>query len=85
MRGCLFFCDPGPCPVDGAPHTTCTAPTGSVVLGPLTGTRIGPIVVEVRRPSVLDAPRNPVAETAPFTTREYQRAVHGPSIGRKRR
>ena len=24
--------DPGPCPVDGAPHTTCTAPSGPIVI-----------------------------------------------------
>jgi hypothetical protein len=35
----LFFRrDPGPCPVDDAPHTICCAPTsdGAIVAGPIT-------------------------------------------------
>ena len=34
----LFKRDPGPCPVDDSPHTTCCAPAsgGAIVAGPIT-------------------------------------------------
>ena len=31
----LWLGDPGPCPVCGAPHTTCTAYTGPIVVAQL--------------------------------------------------
>lgn len=73
------FGDPGPCPVDDAPHTTCTSP-GYAGEG---------VLVTVRRPLVLDCVRatpTPTPEPpAPvtFSTGEYRRELHGPA--RKRR
>lgn len=71
------FGDPGPCPVDDAPHTTCTSP-GYVGEG---------VIVAVRRPLVLDCVRTaPTPEPPPpvtFSTKTYRRAQHGPGRRRK--
>jgi hypothetical protein len=67
---CLFTKhDPGPCPVDDAPYTTCTSPD----YDPLRYPAGGPITVRVERPQVLEPPA-PVT----LTTGTYRRAVHGP-------
>lgn len=70
--------DPGPCPVDDAPHTTCVAPA------PVT-TLLQPsqqVTVAVQRPGWMrEAPPPDRTVTAPFTTATYKRSLHG----RKRR
>jgi hypothetical protein len=62
--------DPPPCPVDGAPHTTCTSPDYAG----------GVLTVAVRTPRTLAATRQrsepppPVATVSPpFTTATYRR------------
>jgi hypothetical protein len=57
---------PGPCPVDDAPHTTCTSPDYDP-----TRDR-GVVVVSVRRPRVLDLMVPPVAETTSVTVQTSQ-------------
>jgi hypothetical protein len=73
--------DPGPCPVDDMPHTTCT----SADAGP-------PVVVQLpNRDGVVEAlvgpapvapaaaaPGEPYAVGEPFTTATYRRARHAP-------
>ena len=71
--------DPGPCPVDDAPHTTCTSPD-------YPGTRTL-VTIAVRRPRSLPPPV-PVVEDTPivpvvFTSAEYARAVHRRPKGKK--
>jgi hypothetical protein len=64
-------CDPGPCPVDDAPHTTCTAPGTPLALVQLPA-RNQPRTP--RTPIVL--PETPPAATAStFTTGTYRRVV----------
>jgi hypothetical protein len=62
--------DPGPCPVDDAPHTTCTSPDYH-------GTPT--VTITVRRPRSLP-PVLPVVEETPiapvtFTSGEYRRGM----------
>jgi hypothetical protein len=69
----LFHHDPGPCPVDDCPHTTCTSPDYDP-----TGTRV---VVQrpLRARDQGRAPRvfgDPTPTKTSFTTATYQRAVH---------
>jgi hypothetical protein len=73
------FHDPGPCPVDDAPHTTCVAPAAVVKTGLGSGTQA--ITVPLARPGWL---RAPVAAAAPvehtvteFSTSTYKRSEHG--------
>ena len=66
--------DPGRCPVDDCPHTTCVAPltTDQTVTTPLA------------RPGWL--PARPVEpETVTFTTTSYKRREHGPGRPRTKR
>lgn len=51
--------DPGPCPVDDAPHTTCTSP--DYVTSPV-GTPPQRATAAARRPLVLDPPPVPVPD-----------------------
>ena len=71
--------DPGPCPVDDAPHTTCTSPDY------VPGTPL--VTITIRRPRSLPPPVPVVVDTpvAPvtFTSAEYARAVHRPKKGKK--
>ena len=67
---------PRRCPVDDAPHTTCTSPDYDTTQYPA-GTLV---VVAVRRPGVLDAmaddaPMAPAVDavSAPVTTAAYRR------------
>lgn len=59
--------DPGPCPVDDAPHTTCTSPDYH-------GGGRGSVTAACQRPRVLDIAQTP---PVPFTTKTYRREVHG--------
>jgi hypothetical protein len=68
MRGCSFLHDPGPCPVDDAPHHTCTAASTSS------------LVVPLRRPRVLDTPPAAQRVVVEFTTASYRRTVHGKAL-----
>jgi hypothetical protein len=61
--------DPGPCPVDDAPHTTCTAPDAPIVVELLPAT-----ADNRRRAAQLKAEQ--IQETLPpgqFTTGTYRR------------
>ena len=81
-----FGDDPGPCPVDDAPHTTCVSPDYALTV-PLTGNRsVAPTVVAVQRPLVLDqAVIPPVQSTVEsFTTKTYRRRTAAPPTGRYR-
>jgi hypothetical protein len=60
MSGCLgwmgaFKVDPGPCPVDDAPHTTCTSPDYTAAV-PFGASRTQSVTTTVRRPFGLDPP-----------------------------
>lgn len=66
---------PGPCPVDDAPHTTCTSadytPTTQIV------------TTTLRRPRTLPPPVNPPpAAPVAFTSGTYARKLHGPRDAR---
>jgi len=66
--------DPGPCPVDDMPHTTCTS------ADPLTRDTDPTVTVPLARPGWLrEPPPAPVVEhtVVEFTTTSYKRAVHG--------
>jgi len=74
--------DPGPCPVDDAPHTTCTSPDYVPLSEPiLNATRHASVVVPVRAPRLPAAPiappmplaRGPELPDKPFTTKTYRR------------
>jgi len=71
--------DPGPCPVDDAPHTTCTSPdyTGQTIvqLPNRDGIIPPPLVSEVRVPFVLSQMQQ--TPTTAFSTATYKRAIHG--------
>lgn len=56
--------EPGPCPVDDAPHTTCTSPDYAGTL----------LTIPVRRPRSLPPPAPVVAEVPPvtFTSATYR-------------
>jgi hypothetical protein len=69
--------DPGDCPVDDAPHNTCTSPDY----------QSGALVIPVRRPRVLRGtvvghavPLAPVEPPPPveFKADEYRRSLHHP-------
>jgi hypothetical protein len=50
--------DPGPCPVCGMPHTTCVAPTGSIVvdqLSPHTSTSVRVPAVPLLQAEIIQA------------------------------
>lgn len=72
----LFRMDPGPCPVDDAPHTTCTAtaPMETVMLPNRDA------AVAARRAAAVSTtppPSAPPLKEGEFTTATYRRAVHG--------
>jgi hypothetical protein len=65
--------DPGPCPVDDAAHTSCTAPTSS---NAIVGGRITPVTsITVSTPTAAAAPDSP---PPPFTTGNYRRGKKTP-------
>lgn len=74
--------DPGPCPVDDAPHTTCCAPdpADSAVAGS------GVLTIPAPRTAAMDralaraaAAASEPLPTVTFTTKTYRRALHGPN------
>lgn len=67
----LFRMDPGPCPVCGAPHTTCTAPSEASMHTSLLPCRDAAAVAAAPPPSA------PALQAGEFTTSTYRRAVHG--------
>jgi hypothetical protein len=77
--------DPGPCPVDDAPHTTCTSPDYAA-RQPLTrrvGVQAGTSVsVPVRVPVAAQYATRLVAS---FSTTSYRRNVEGKALGIQRR
>jgi hypothetical protein len=76
--------DPGPCPIDDAPHTTCCAPTSSaaIVAGPITpATSVtvrtdSNVALTTHLPPV---PPDPPATT--FTTTSYRTRIRRPPAG----
>ena len=65
--------DPGPCPVDDAPHTTCTAPNPAAITSSI-GALDQRITVAVQRPGWMREPPPPERSvSAPFTTATYKR------------
>ena len=83
-----FGDDPGPCPVDDAPHTTCVSPDYALTAPVLGAGPVAPTVVAVQRPLVLDqAVIPPVQSTViseEFTTKTYRRRTAAPPTGRYR-
>lgn len=73
MRGCLTWkMDPGPCPVDDTPHTACTPES------------VDSLTVTVRRPRVLDRAPEALTPVTAFSTKTYQRKVHGEAMRKAR-
>lgn len=69
--------DPGPCPVDDAPHTTCTSadyhgPTSLVIVQ----LPARDALLAASRPAMTVPPV--VLQPGEFTTATYRRAEHGP-------
>jgi len=81
VNECGVWNDPGPCPVDDSPHTTCTSadyvPARVVV-------PIGAVTAGQRVTVPCGAP-TPDASPTSFSTKTYSRAKHGPLIGKGRR
>lgn len=79
--------DPGPCPVDDAPHTTCVAPTAVTVrtLGSTTQSVTVPLQRPgwLRAPVTAPAPAQQIVET--FTTATYRRSSFGKGSRSRRR
>jgi hypothetical protein len=69
-----FWPDPGPCPVDDAPHTTCTSaeydPTAPITIDQMP-CRTAALAAEAAR-------SNPTPATVTFTTKTYRRKLHHP-------
>jgi hypothetical protein len=72
--------DPGPCPVDDAPHTTCTSADyergGPIVIVQLPA-RDGVVDAGLRVPVDPPGALQPAPAVSSFTTGTYRRAVHG--------
>ena len=69
------FGDPGPCPVDDAPHTTCTSPDYALKERMLAaGSPALPVIVRVRRPWGLGRVEGPPAQSSsvPISTKTYR-------------
>jgi hypothetical protein len=62
--------DPGPCPVDDAPHTTCCAPNsgGAIIAGRV----VTPTSITVATPTTAAPPSTPPTESTTFTTKNYR-------------
>ena len=80
--------DPGPCPVDDAPHTTCTSPDYVPVQPLLTaGAPVAPVVMPLQRPLALDQAtvaalqQTTTVVSAPVTTKTYRRRSVPPPAG----
>jgi hypothetical protein len=75
---------PPPCPVDDAPHTTCTSPdyvpSAPIVIVQLPCRDAG-IAAATSTADAPLVPESPPAGTS-FTTATYRRAVHGRKDGR---
>lgn len=65
-----FKHDPGPCPVDDAPHTTCVGPSPQGINDPSTPPRNQPGAPTV--PRIIGSLTQPTARTV--TTKTYTRA-----------
>jgi len=67
--------DPGPCPVDDAPHTTCTSPDYTAILSipqlPMRDAMATSAAVDLASPVL--APAAP-GESAPVSTKTYRRS-----------
>jgi hypothetical protein len=74
-------CDPGPCPVDDAPHTTCVGPSPEIALAQLPA-RDQPRTPRSAHP-ISDAPI-PVATARTFTTGSYRRATVRAALAQER-
>jgi len=64
--------DPGPCPVDDAPHTTCCAPNsgGAIIAGRV----VTPTSITVATPTTAAPPSTPPTESTTFTDEELSRS-----------
>jgi len=72
------FGDPGPCPVDDAPHTTCVSPDYVPLTEPVlsAGSPRPPLMVPLRRPLMLDRAMSPPVQShteVVVTTKTYRR------------
>jgi hypothetical protein len=84
----MFKHDPGPCPVDDAPHTTCTSPDYDTLRYPLAPMRDGiaavPTVGAIRRPFLVGEVPAAVPASIETSTLTYGRGT--PRVyNRKRR
>jgi hypothetical protein len=79
----LFRRDPGPCPVDDAPHTTCCAPGASAVItaGPITPATAVTVPGHQTATPRSEAPAPPASPVE--TTATYRRRKP-PRVGRWR-
>jgi hypothetical protein len=72
------FGDPGPCPVDDAPHTTCTSPDYTGASAPIVIPQM-PCRDALPRPAMTLPPVT--LQPGEFTTATYRRAAHGRKRG----
>jgi hypothetical protein len=72
--------DPGPCPICGAAHTACGADSGPITVVQLPARDA--LAMAPVAPTEPDLPPVVVAESAPFSTAEYDRKKHGLKRGR---
>jgi len=72
--------DPGPCPVDDAPHTTCTSPDYTGENPQIVITQLPCRDEQLTRPS-MSVPPAVTLQPGEFTQKTYRRAVHGRKEG----
>jgi len=75
------FGDPGPCPVDDAPHTTCTSPDYHGEPSSIVITQLPCRDAQLVRPA-MSLPPEVTLQPGEFTPKTYRRAVHGRGRGR---
>lgn len=71
------FGDPGPCPVDDAPHTTCTSADYRGQQQPIVIQQLPMRDASLARPAISLPPVT--LQPGEFTTATYRRATHGRS------
>lgn len=70
------FGDPGPCPVDDAPHTTCTSADYTGATQQLVIVQLPCRDAQLRRPA-MTVPPQVTLQPGEFTTATYRRSQHG--------
>jgi len=74
--------DPGPCPVDDAPHTTCTSADYAGGAGRIVVVQLPCRDAQLARPA-MGLPPTVTLQPGEFTTATYSRAAHGRQKGKR--